>query len=104
MRLCTIFQNARSIVNALEQRVIYTHFLPLVMGPRFLNQFGLKLLSNVSMSSLPKIDSNESSFLSSKTFFNLLNMALDGATTSWVSKKSFERLLFSGSIPYFVFC
>ena len=40
-----LFQNARRILNAEWQHVIYNEFLPILLGQKFMKEFGLRALT-----------------------------------------------------------
>ena len=44
-----LFQTAKQIVLALHQRVTYEHFLPAIIGSQYMEDFGLRLLNDVSL-------------------------------------------------------
>ena len=46
--LCFLLQTARTIVIALEQKSIFEHFLPDIIGPDYMRDFNLNLLNEVS--------------------------------------------------------
>ena len=49
MQYVILFQTAKQIVLALHQRVTYEHFLPTIIGDQYMEDFGLRLLDNVSL-------------------------------------------------------